>query len=61
MACHEEDVFACGEMRKESPVLDDVTDPAAEFGNIEWRDECAVESNRAGIRFEQSNDETEQG
>src|SRR2546423_11099966 len=60
MSGHEEDVLARGQMREEAAVLDDVTDAAAKLGNICRSDRGAVEADRARVRIQEANDESEE-
>src|SRR3954466_4974088 len=60
MAGHEQDVFPGGEVRRKAAILDYVTYAMAEFGNVCRRHRGAIEADRAGIRIEEANDETEQ-
>ena len=47
-------------MREQAALLNDVTNPAAEGVDIIGRDPFAVELDRAGIRLDQANDQTQQ-
>jgi hypothetical protein len=57
---HEENIFSRSEMWKQSAILNDITDSAAELRNIGRRQRRAIELNCSAIRFEQPNDQTQQ-
>ena len=57
MVRHEENIFACTEVREEPAVLDHVADASAQFGNIRGGDGGAVEANGARVGIEKANDE----
>ena len=60
MRRHEENIFSRSEMWKQSAILNDVTDPAAELRDICRRQRRAIELNCSAVGFEQANDQAQQ-
>ena len=60
MARHEQNIIARGQMRKQTAILNHVSDSAAKLQNIFGSDRRAVEFDRASVGHEQSNGQAKQ-
>ena len=57
MTSHQKDIGARGQMREKAAFLDDVTNPTAKGVDVIGRHRFAVERDRTGSRFDQTNDQ----